>query len=167
MIQVIRKLVETQNQDKVTAAWEWLPNEWSKWRHPIDEMQSTLVKLGACRILLRLLALHEEPIVRFEAIQALCAMLLGGQREVQDDVLQAMLSPLGNGTLGVFVCKAFEAVCDQAKVTLRRSMRQSTVKIKDKVHNSPQTYLSFCISQSLAPRFVTIDALISPRTGCR
>jgi len=120
-LKVIRKLVEMQNEDKVTAAWEWLPHEWTEWRIPIEEMQGTLVSLGVCRILLRLVALHEEATVRYEAVQALCTMLLGGHRQVQDDVYESLRSPLGGSTLGLSVCRSFGVMCEQARTALRKS----------------------------------------------
>ena len=78
-LKVIRKLVEMQNEDEVTAAWEWRPNEWTHWRIPIEEMQGVLVHLGVCRILLRLIALHDESEVRHESVQALCTMARSSQ----------------------------------------------------------------------------------------
>ena len=89
-------------------------------------MQLTLNELDVCRTLLRLIGLHELEDVRDESLQALCALMLGGLREVQDTVYKEMTE--GGGQLGVAVTNFFSRVCKDARNHLRRSTQEPSTK---------------------------------------
>ena len=95
-LKVIRKIVETCNDQMVTPAADWDNDDWEHWMAKIDIRQDYLVTKGCIHFLCKYISKWENVEAFDEAILACIALWLGGNFESQEEFLNYMMADDSN-----------------------------------------------------------------------
>ena len=95
-LKVIRKIVETCNDQMVTPAADWDNDDWEHWMAKIDIRQDYLVTKGWIHFLCKYISKWENVEAFDEAILACIALWLGGNFESQEEFLNYMMTDDSN-----------------------------------------------------------------------
>ena len=112
-LKVFRKIIEIENIDNVLPAAEWESNDWSKYEGVILGRQNILCELGVVDMICNMISFAPKRQLKRQALLVAIALLIGGNKIVQNEFLNTMRKDSQNEFLlaikGV-ILKNFEIV---------------------------------------------------------
>jgi hypothetical protein len=95
-LKILRKIVEVENTEMTTPASEWDTDDWKKHANQIKCKQDLLAELRTVDLLCKTISTVTDLDILYEAMLVNIAMLLGGNRNVQQSFLDYFKRDQGN-----------------------------------------------------------------------
>jgi hypothetical protein len=95
-IKILRKMIEIENKDYTTPSSEWDTDHYSKYKMQIENKQELLIEHSCVEFICKFFAISNDEAIVNEYLLCLISLLLGGNSNTQQHILDYMIQDDGN-----------------------------------------------------------------------